>query len=107
MFYGKVFLSGHHWVTFVREGGAIIGWIFACDIGRTYLPAVSLRNNSVEQIYFAFSLIPQLERLLAEHVLFQALYSSHHSCQSFSTSLAGFKNWKTARQYPSVGPESR
>lgn len=23
MFYGKVFLSGHHWVTFVREGGGV------------------------------------------------------------------------------------
>lgn len=42
-----------------------------------------------------------------EHVHFQALFSSHHSCRSFSTSLASFKNWKTASQYPSVGLESK
>lgn len=49
----------------------------------------------------------QLGRSLVEHVHFQALFSSHHSCRSFSTSLASFKNWKTASQYPSVGLESK
>ena len=86
------------WLSYLRARASVI----ACR-GITLSYKVRLKSY----LSLPLSFLWQLARSLAEHVLYQALFSSHHSCQSFSTSLAGFRNLKRASKQPSVAPESK